>query len=429
MFQKLWLAGIKWDDPLPHELCKNWLSLRQDLMSLEKVKIGRWLQTEPNSTLEIHGFSDASEVAYSAVVYARTINRSGQIKVNLISSKTKVAPTKQISLPRLELCGALLLAKLMAKISKCMDDEVRLYSWCDSTIVLAWLKAQPNRWKTFVANRVSSVQTLIPQSKWHHISFGDNPADCASRGILPSQLKDHALWWNGPYWLKQESLHWPNYKNEICTSLEEKTIHSVQLCHNIISNNEFLERYSSITRLKRITAYCFRFITNLKIPSNVRKCQPLIAVDLENALTYWISYVQVLEFKEEISCCRSGNNLSSKSKLLGLSPFLDNKGLLRVGGRLAHSNNNFNSLHQIILPQKNKLTNLLISESHLSNLHAGPMLMLNSFRRTYWILGARSVVRQHVHKCVTCFKQKAKTSGTSASQPHYTFKTIFAKRS
>nr|XP_026498604.1 uncharacterized protein LOC113402535 [Vanessa tameamea]XP_026498685.1 uncharacterized protein LOC113402600 [Vanessa tameamea]XP_026500528.1 uncharacterized protein LOC113404014 [Vanessa tameamea] len=182
--QKLWLTGVSWDEELNVELVKEWIDYREQLSLLTDVRIPRWIGTTLNQKLELHGFSDASKTAYSAVIYLRTIDLEGKIHVTLIVAKTRVAPVKQISIPRLELCGAVLLSQLLietANILSIPKDQIK--AWTDSTVVLAWINDHPSRWKTFVANRTSEILTNMKASQWFHVSTKDNPADCASRGI------------------------------------------------------------------------------------------------------------------------------------------------------------------------------------------------------------------------------------------------------
>lgn len=115
-----------------------------------------------------------------------------------------------ISLPNLELCGALLLARLLFKIRNALQLEanVKISAWTDSMLVLWWLQSSPNRWKTFVANRTSEILQILPANHWHHVSGTDNPADCATWGVSPKELKSNSLWWNGPNWLSQSPDKW-----------------------------------------------------------------------------------------------------------------------------------------------------------------------------------------------------------------------------
>ena len=139
------------------------------------------------ASMELHGFSDASEQAYAAVVYLRIECTDGSTQVALVSSKTKVAPIKRLTIPRLELCGAQLLAQLLHHVRLVLDIPLnRSYAWTDSTIVLCWLVGSPKRFKTYLGNRVSNIVELLGPEHWRHVNGVDNPADCASRGLFPS---------------------------------------------------------------------------------------------------------------------------------------------------------------------------------------------------------------------------------------------------
>ncbi|XP_063915672.1 uncharacterized protein LOC135131754 [Zophobas morio] len=187
ILQKLWQLQSDWDDELPPELSKQFEHFLAELQHVNEIQIPRKVVADyPYQKIQIHGFSDASTKAYGAAVYIRTTDISNSHTVKLLCSKTRVAPIKQITLPRLELCAATLLAKLMSKVKNAMkinfDD---CYLWSDSTIALSWIAASPNRWQTFVANRVSEIQTLTNNCKWRHVISNENPADIISRGMDP----------------------------------------------------------------------------------------------------------------------------------------------------------------------------------------------------------------------------------------------------
>ncbi|XP_072754281.1 uncharacterized protein [Anoplolepis gracilipes] len=185
---------MEWDAPLDGEsLC--WRRFQSKLPRLKDIRVPRWLQMSPDtSAVELHGFADASKQAFAVVVYLqRSKKTSGHI--TLLAEKTKVAPLKQVSQPRLELCAATLLVRLAVHLRTTLRlQEAPLHCWSDSMVILGWIRDHPTRWQTYVANRVSEIQTMAPNAFWHHVPGTQNPVDCASRRLSQGELVDHALW-------------------------------------------------------------------------------------------------------------------------------------------------------------------------------------------------------------------------------------------
>ncbi|XP_059047432.1 uncharacterized protein LOC131842884 [Achroia grisella] len=404
LIQRLWLTGMQWDDEVPTVLQQKWHTYRNELTKLTEVRIPRWLGITRNDvSVELHGFSDASKSAYAAVIYTRSVSSTGEISVSLLVAKTKVAPIKQISIPRLELCGALLLARLLAETARALNiSKESVQAWTDSTVVLAWLNSHPSRWKTFVANRVSEILTTLDSDQWAHVSSKDNPADCASRGIQPGSLADCSQWFEGPQFLRSKNIVYNRPKNTDIT-LEE--------CIKSHVTIEKLEspwsKFSSLNRLLRVVAYCKRFISKEK--SNRTKY--LKKIEIDQALKCCIKECQKREFKEEYTQLTKIGYIKDKtSKIKSLCPYLDDDDIIRVSGRLQHSALPDNTKHPIVLPHDDHLTKLIVASAHSRTLHGGPQLMLNFLRSAYWIVRAKSLVKQHVHNCVTCVRYNAKVT-------------------
>lgn len=415
LMQQLWVKGVGWDDPLPDSTINNWQSLRHDLFNVSSISINRWI-CHHNGSLELHGFSDASTSAYAAAIYARIRQPDGQYHTTLLTSKTRVAPLKQISIPRLELCGAVLVAELLKNTQQNLQiPDSYVYAWTDSSIVLHWLRAQPSKWKTFVANRVSAIQQIIPISSWRHVPTADNPADCASRGLDALSLRSLALWWNGPPWLRDEPNIWPKLK---LTSHDDTTDQQEQrIVSNITSTPDsadmitFLESFSSMGRLLRITAYCKRFIAMCR-KTIVQHTKTLSADELHASLVTWIVASQKFAFHNDIHHLLNDRDIPSNSKLRSLNPFIDQHQVLRVGGRLQNSSLSFAEKHPIVMSNKCHLTKLIIRAHHLETMHGGSQLVLCLLRKKYWVLNAKNTVRLHIHRCITCHRHSA----TGASQ-------------
>ncbi|GFX53013.1 integrase catalytic domain-containing protein [Trichonephila clavipes] len=201
--QQLWTLQIDWSERLPEKEASEWKEFVRSLVALNGINIERCIVIPNAEVIELHGFCDASERAYGAAIYTRSINPDGEIKVKLVASKSRVSPVKQVTMPRLELCSAVLLAKLMHKVKRALRmDITSVFFWTDSTIVLSWMKNESRNLKTFVANRVVIIQELTELNKWHHVPSEQNPADIISRGLDPEKIQRSELWWFGPAFLE-----------------------------------------------------------------------------------------------------------------------------------------------------------------------------------------------------------------------------------
>ncbi|KAM8701911.1 hypothetical protein ACLKA7_005221 [Drosophila subpalustris] len=203
--QRLWEDKLEWDDGLPEALQNEWKDHRDDLQSLNSMQIPRHIyDRKVPFTKELHTFVDASERAYGAAIYVRATYKNKQISVRLLCSKTRVAPTAKQSLPRLELCAALLGAELTDRIRRDLNldtNTVPGYFWSDSTVALSWINAAASTYHMFVAHRIAKLQALTNQNQWRHVSSTNKAADVLSRGVLARRLHEHNLWLYEPLFL------------------------------------------------------------------------------------------------------------------------------------------------------------------------------------------------------------------------------------
>ncbi|GFU80688.1 uncharacterized protein TNCV_514151, partial [Trichonephila clavipes] len=200
--QKLWMLKIDWTDLLPDTINREWRQFVESLQVVNDININRCIVVEQPEVIELHGFSDASQSAYGAVVYCKSITSDRKMLVHLIASKSRVAPTKPTTIPRLELCAAVLLAKLVHRVKQALKLNVtNTFLWSDSMIVLSWIRKESYQLKTFVANRIATIQEMISSKQWRYVATEDNPADFVSRGMDSLKLKTCELWWNGPKFL------------------------------------------------------------------------------------------------------------------------------------------------------------------------------------------------------------------------------------
>nr|XP_012135784.1 PREDICTED: uncharacterized protein LOC105661897 [Megachile rotundata] len=199
IMQDLWKARITWDESVPQTIFLKWNEFQGQLPLLTQFIVPRNINSFNAQDIQLHGFCDASERAYGACIYVRSCNLYGEIQIRLVVSKSRVAPVKSVSIPRLELCAAVLLSKLYHKVKESIRlNFTKIRLWTDSTIALCWINTSPHLLKTFVANRVSIIQSYSQAQEWFHVNSLENPADAISRGQLPSEFLQNQLWLNGP---------------------------------------------------------------------------------------------------------------------------------------------------------------------------------------------------------------------------------------
>lgn len=404
LIQKLWQAKVGWENDVPEDIKVSWLKFRNNLPLLDTLKLSRKVICSKYTSIELHGFGDASQRAYGCCLYVRCKNENDEYTSTLLCSKSRVAPIKQVTLPRLELCAALLLARLAHKVIEHMDIKFdKLYFWSDSQITLSWIQGSPSKWKTFVANRVSEIQQLTDVNNWYHVKSQDNPADLISRGTCVSDLKECKLWWIGPEWLLDNSYEPIQFiNNESSNNIpEQKTVVNVAVFENL----DICSKYSTLNKLKRIFGYCLRFLWNLKCKTtqSSKRFGILTTEELNNSLNELVKLAQKEAFPIEYNKLVNGFSISKKSSLLSLNPISINN-IIRVGGRLQNSNHEIDKKHPIILPKTHILTKLILTDEHQRLMHCGPTLLLSSIRERYWPISGRNSVRKIVRDCLICFK-------------------------
>ncbi|XP_063540783.1 uncharacterized protein LOC134749694 [Cydia strobilella] len=414
--QKLWQLGVAWDEELADDAKEEWLKFRNEIPALTEVKINRWIHTNADkSSIEVHGFADASMSAYAAVVYVRAIDTDGQVQVSLLTAKTKTAPLKQISMPRLEMCAAVLLCRLLKHVVSILKvQKHQVFAWSDSQVVLSWIKGDPGRWTPFVKNRVTEIKKMNEINGWYYVNTKHNPADPASRGVSPKKLLTNTLWWDGPAFLKEPAIELPGTEVPE-TDLERRKV--IKTLVTATKENEedliltLMAKYSSLGKLVRIVAYCRRWMLHLKRKRENKDHLPtyLTTEERDEALTICLRRSQEIEFQEEIEDLKSKRQLKRKSRLLSLAPFLDPKGVLRVGGRLRHADLEAQQKHPIMITKDNALLPLLLAEAHSSTLHGGPQLMVMYLRSKYWLINMTNKIKKYVRNCIVCIRQRGET--------------------
>ncbi|XP_032294251.2 uncharacterized protein [Drosophila virilis] len=394
--QDLWRERLDWDESLPVHLSTAWVNFCADFEYTQQFQYPRRALSS-DSTVEIHGFCDASLSAYGACVY--TVSKcNGNTSVRLLCSKSRVAPVKTITVPKLELCGAALLAQLLSEICQMKVFDCRYYCWSDSAVTLAWIRNDASKFNVFVANRVAAIQELTTGMEWHHIPTELNPADIISRGALPSELFRSPLWAHGPSFLSKGKEEWPAscVPVESLPELRHKVLLGTAAQPDLSIGCKFINSFS---KLQRVFAYVYKFVNRIRGAE--------LTVDHLHHGTHWLlRSVQMATLSDDYKALKEGRHVKPSSSMASLAPFLDDFGLLRIGGRLKNSSLDFSARHPIILPRQHPVTRAIIVYFHKRNLHAGPRALLSSIRLQYWPIGGRKTVSSIVAKCIICFRAK-----------------------
>ncbi|XP_011174666.2 uncharacterized protein LOC105206911 [Solenopsis invicta] len=399
IMQDVWRCGLHWDESVPQTIHSDWLEFTRQWETMGQISFPRKLLTDDCQDVQLHGFCDASNTGYGACIYIRSLGKDGNVVVRLLCAKSRVAPLKTITIPRLELCGALVLAQLYRETKDTLRVTInRTVFWSDSTIVLHWLNTTPHLLKTYIANRVATIQEITGSHEWRHVRTADNPADAISRGQLPFNFLRNRAWSTGPTWLIRSESEWPNEFEQLAEIPELKKNICLMSVHTDL---DIFGKYSSYSKLLRVIAYCLRFRPNNKYSGT------LCAEEINIAETKILKLLQAHQFADTIQ--ELSNNSIYKGKFANLSPFIDENGLVRVGGRLHKSDLTFSQRHPILLPNRHCLTDNIIRELHKKHYHAGIQTTLYILRQRFWVSDGRNQVRKIIRTCTRCYRFNADT--------------------
>ena len=265
VFQEACRLGLDWDEEIPESLKATWFAWLSDLYLLAEYKVPRCYS--PASFLdakrEIHIFCDASEIGYGAVAYLRFLDQ-GRIHCSLVMAKSRLAPLKKITIPRMELTAAKLAISIKVILDRELDLEIdEYYFWTDSTAVLKYINNSTTRFQRFIANRLEFIHEQSRPEQWNYVASKTNPADQASRGVPIADFVRMDEWCHGPTFLWNE--HIPT-ENEVNLNIEDndpevKRSPKIKSCQTRVENDvmeNLLKSTSSWYRLKRRVAWLLK---------------------------------------------------------------------------------------------------------------------------------------------------------------------------
>lgn len=412
LLQDVTRLKLAWDDTVPNPFANAWRRWVGSLHGLQHVVIPRCVIPSEfeGAYAQLHHFSDASSQAYGSCTYLRSVTKEGRINVSLIYAKSRVAPIKNLSVPRLELQGAVLSARADVMLREQLQIELLESSfWVDSEIVLRYIHNESRRFQVYVANRVGEIQRLTEPRQWKHVPGDENPADVITRGIDSSELV-RSNWFTGPHFLSQYKESWETVESQVILNDGDPEVKRVKVMLTDRSEasqteehplDKLINHYSDWHRLKRALCWLLRFRRSRGKKIDVNDV--ISTSEMQNAELILLKHEQAKYFPDEVESLSRKKSLSKSSHIRDLLPIMDSNHLLRVGGRIKHAFLEFENKHPVILSHKSVIAGLIARDVH-ETAHMGIEWSLSRLRCKYWVTRARVLLRRIKGQCIVCRK-------------------------
>ncbi|XP_035863972.1 uncharacterized protein LOC118496432 [Sander lucioperca] len=406
ILQEMCQKGIGWDEQLPAELKPRWDNWLNDLENLQKLQIPRCFVPEnigKVQRIELHHFSDASSYGYGQCSYIRVVTED-KVHCSLVIGKARVAPTKVVTIPRLELTAAV----VSSAVGSMLKEELELkidqeYFWTDSQVVLGYINNEARRFHVFVANRVQRIRETTDPAQWYYIDTDQNPADHASRGLKVAELMNSS-WLTGPKFLWEREIVTQRSTPQLMVGDPEVKV-TQALQTKVVEEDNFLERLGRFSKWHTTLNVVARI---QKLAKRAKTAEPISVEDRRKARLVLVKLAQKNAFKEEIQMLNHGK-LPQNHQLFQLDPVMQD-GVLRVGGRLKKACLPHDLKHPVILPRDGVITPLIIGYCHEKSQHQGRGQTLNELRaHGYWVVGGSKIVASYIKQCVTCRRARRPT--------------------
>ena len=419
LLQDIWRSGADWDVELNEPIVRRWVHWASSLSPLNGMTIKRCVSPnrEDVGDIELHIFGDASEMGFGAVAYVRFVHPDGSADVAFLLCKSRIAPLKFKTIPRMELCAAVLATRLCLLVTSELDFQfARTFFWSDSTTVLSWIKSTTCRFNIYVGNRVGEILESSSNEQWNYVPTATNPADDASRGVDATELTSDHRWFVGPNFLSQDPTEWPTLPSLPHIKEDDPEVRSTNWIGAIHREDDtvgdYLQGKSRINKIIRVVAYMQRWAENKRrkradAKISTRLIGPLTATELRNAQVQLIRRSQEKAYQHEMEDLLAERRIEKNSSLLHLSPFLDHRGLICVGGRIGKAPMPIDVRHPVILSPKERLTELIVFQMHIDCAHPSVDQMCCEVLRQYWIPQGKRTIQKILNKCYICRKYKA----------------------
>lgn len=416
------LHKLGWDDPLPTDKLEEWSSWVTSLQQINKLEIPRCFIRHPNvEKQELHVFADASQEAIGYIIYIRTLSSQGP-HVCLLEANSRVSPRAATTIPRLELNAALestvAVRRILRELTR-QPETVSFYS--DSMIVLGYLHNKSARYTKYISRRVEMILSVSTLDQWHYVATALNPADIASRPTKPEELLN-SRWTLGPDCLWQEHYKPTDVENCVIPQPlpEEKEETRVLLVQEDYQPShpfvELMLKLSSLDKLCNVVSIMMRLgksLDHARQRLGTLQAPRKTLFSRNEILTILTYHAQRDSNPADVIRLTQALPLSNRSPLASLNPYLDDAGLIRVGGRIRRADLPFEEKHPVFLAHNHVFTKLVLEHHHEQTYHQGRVLTQAAVRKAgYHLQKGGRAVRSLMARCVTCKRLR----GTAAQQ-------------
>ncbi|XP_055614900.1 uncharacterized protein LOC129761210 [Toxorhynchites rutilus septentrionalis] len=433
LVQDLWRSGLQWDEEMQNEGFDKWVRWTNLFPKISELQIPRCYFNGARPTtykkVQVHVFTDASDKGYGCAAYFRS-GDGEEIRCALAISKAKVASLKHLSIPRMELEGAVLGARLLQNVRVSHSYEIgECFLWTDSTTEVAWIRSDHRKYKQFVAHRIGEILSLTQPESWRWVPSKANIADSLTKWGRNTEPESNNEWFAGPSFLYLPQNQWPLQRAVVENVQEELRscyqLHHISLPIGIVD----VERISRWNILLRTMACVYRFMNNCRRRIKGLPIEALEATELQKRCLKRVVPMIKIPFKQEefqraeqwlwqiaqgdcypdevktllqnrdvpieMRCC-----VEKSSPLYKMSAFADEFGVLRVEGRTeAATFAPFDARFPIILPRNHPITFKLLDHYHCRFGHASRETVVNEIRQRYDVPQLRSVVGKVMKDC------------------------------
>ena len=453
ILQSIFQVTADWDATLGSSFLEKWRNWAGSLIAVNDLRIPRCFCPEEYNpdAVDLLMFSDSSERAFGAEGILRFELTNGTVKTAFVMAKSKVAPAAYVSMPRLELCGCLMSARMAAAIVKELRIKIRhVVLFTDSTTNLRWINSRECKFTPYVSSRVGEILELYDPPHWRYVPTLLNPADDLSRGLEAEELKVSHRFYTGPAFVQQPMEEWPTLPDlklpsDAPPDPEVRAVKFVGVAKDSVPYiDTLLASVKPFSRIKRTVAYVVRWINVVRARVRERKSRDTVETsfpvatsvasqaggsstlvaaaatsssapaqvrvttvkknvaagkefivaaptpdEIAAAVLLLIKRAQAREYARELRVINRGGCLDMSFPIARCLPYIDEQGLLRVGGRLQNAPVPFDVRHPIILPPKAKVTERIVREIHLKTGHSRPWRTLPEVQRLYWITAPR----------------------------------------